>query len=435
MIFTVSKLQQIRSQLNVPGDKSISHRALIINSIANGPSHICNLSFGNDVRSTIKCLKALGVQISTTKNCPNNLINCVEIVGKGLFGLTKPKKPLNAGNSGTTLRLLTGVLSGQNFFSIISGDKSLNNRPMKRIIDPLTEIGAKIQGRINNQYAPLAINGSSLNPPDQIELKVASAQVKSSILLALLISQKKSILIDPFKTRNHTEIMLKSMGVSITQNNQLITIDPSQPKPTNIVVPGDISSAAYWIVAACCHPNATIKINNVGINSTRSAILNILKSMGANIKISNIKNISGEPTADITASSSDLTAIKISPDIIPNLIDELPILCLAACFAKGTSEITGAEELRVKESDRIKSTINGLKQLGVQNIEERPDGMLICGKAKLKGGFCRSYNDHRIAMTMAIGGILAEGTTTISGGKVSSVSYPDFWTQIDSLKN
>jgi len=434
MIFTVSKLQQIRSQLNVPGDKSISHRALIFNSIANGPSHICNLSFGNDVRSTIKCLKALGVHISTTTRCPNNLTNCVEIIGKGLFGLTKPKKPLNAGNSGTTLRLLTGILSGQNFFSIISGDKSLNNRPMKRIIDPLTEMGAKIQGRSNNQYAPLAIQGTSLNPPDQIELKVASAQVKSSILLALLISQKKSILIDPFKTRNHTEIMLKSMGISITQNNQLITIDPSQPKSTNIVVPGDISSAAYWIVAACCHPNATIKINNVGINSTRSAILNILKSMGANIKISNIKNISGEPTADITASSSDLTAIKISPEIIPNLIDELPILCLAACFAKGTSEITGAEELRVKESDRIKSTINGLKQLGVQNIEERPDGMLICGKAKLKGGFCRSYNDHRIAMTMAIGGILAKGTTTISGGEVASVSYPDFWTQIESLK-
>lgn len=434
MIYTVSQIQKIHNQLNVPGDKSVSHRALMLSSIALGPSHICNLSFGKDVLSTIKCLKSLGIDISYPKNCSNTLTNCVEIVGKGLTGLSRPAKPLNAGNSGTTLRLLSGILSGQNFSSIIFGDKSLNNRPMKRIIDPLTLMGAKISGRDNNQFAPLEIEGTSLNPPDTMELKVASAQVKSSIILASLISQKKTIIIDPFTTRNHTELMLKYMGVDISQNNSRITIIPSQPKPNNIIVPGDISSATYWIIAACCHPNATIKINNVGINPTRSAILDILKSMGANINISNIKNISGETIADISANSSNLKAIQINHQIIPNIIDELPILCLAACFAKGTTEITGAEELRVKESDRIKSTISGLKQLGVQNIEERPDGMLIHGETTLKGGFCRSYNDHRIAMTMAIGGILAKGTTTISGGNIASVSYPEFWNQIKSLK-
>ncbi len=424
----------VEGSVTPPGDKSISHRALLLNSISDGTAHITNLCVGDDRSSMIQCLKSLGTQIRKNSSCSiTQSQECFEIKGRPDKLLTEPSRVLNAGNSGTTMRLVTGLLAAQPFFSVITGDRFLNERPMGRIIHPLNSMGANVIGRSNNSLGPLAIQGNRLNGIEYT-LPTPSAQIKSSILIAGLYAQDVTTIHQPSASRNHTELMMKTMGADINIQGLDVSINPSNLSSINVQVPSDISSAAFWIVAASCHPNARIKINGVGINPYRTGILDILSSMGANITIENIREHGKEPCGDITVQSSNLKGTELSGDIIPKIIDELPILALAACFAKGVTTIRDAQELRVKESDRIKSTVQGLTNLGAR-IEELPDGMIIHGEQKLKGGYCKSFGDHRVAMTMGIAGMLSNGETIIDGAEAVNVSYPMFWNTLEKIQS
>ena len=423
---------KIDSTIIPPGDKSISIRAVLLNAISNGNAKISNYCLGADGLSMIRCLRGLGIKIVKSNADSGNSKSGTFIVhGKGPYGFNEPLGILNAGNSGTSMRLLAGLMSSQPNFGIISGDQSLRNRPMTRIIQPLSLMGATIRGRENNSLPPLAIFGGKLQSI-RYKLPVASAQLKSCILVAGLYADGETIIHQPTPSRDHTERMLRSMGAKINIEGNQIGIHRSQLSPIDINVPGDLSAAAFWLVAACCHPSARIKITRVGINPTRTGIIDVLKTMGAKISIDNIGDEGGEPVADIIAESSELTATEIGGEIIPTVIDELPVIALAACFAKGTTIISGAKELRVKESDRIKSTVEGLISLGAK-IEEKPDGMAIKGIQSLTGNLCQSYEDHRIAMTMAIAGLIARGETTVTGAESVNISYPDFWNTLDRL--
>ncbi|MCH8109360.1 MAG: 3-phosphoshikimate 1-carboxyvinyltransferase [Chloroflexi bacterium] len=413
-----------------PGDKSISHRAALLNSIARGNAHVSNFCVGDDRASMLRCLRGLGARIRKHSSCSvTNSDECFEIKGQGLGGLSEPAALLNAGNSGTAMRLISGLLAAQPFLSVISGDRSLRNRPMSRIVRPMTEMGASIMGRSNDSLAPLAIRGGNLHGIDY-EMPVASAQLKSSILIAGLYAKGKTIVRQPAASRDHTERMMTAMGADVKIDGLNVTVRPSELTSLDVRIPADVSGAAFWLVAGLCHPNARIRISGVGINPSRAGVLDVLKSMGARIKIENVREEAGEPSADLIAESSQLEGIEIFGETIPKVIDELPVLALAACFAKGTTVIRDAQEMRVKESDRIHATVEGLTKLGAK-IEERPDGMVIHGGASLNGAECDSFGDHRIAMTMAIAGLLAQGETVISGAESVAVSYPAFW---DTLK-
>ncbi len=427
---TVRFSGQIEGTAVPPGDKSISHRAALLNSIARGNAHVSNFCVGDDRASMLRCLRGLGARIRRHSSCPvTGSDECFEIRGQGPDGLSEPPTLLNAGNSGTTMRLVSGLLAAQPFFSIISGDRSLRNRPMSRIVRPMTEMGAAVIGRSNDSLAPLAIRGGNLHGIDY-ELPVASAQLKSCILIAGLHAEGKTIVHQPAASRDHTERMMAAMGADIAIDGLNVSVRPSELKSLDVRVPADISGAAFWLVAGVCHPNARVRVSGVGINPSRTGMLDVLNSMGAHIRIENIRDEAGEPSADLVAESSQLEATEISGDLIPRVIDELPVLALAACFAKGTTFIKDAQELRVKESDRIRATVDGLSRLGAK-VEERPDGMVIHGGASLNGAECESFGDHRIAMTMAIAGLLAQGETTVSEAEAASVSYPAFW---DTLK-
>ena len=413
-----------------PGDKSISHRAALLNSIARGNAHVSNFCVGDDRVSMLRCLRGLGARIRKHSSCPvTGSDECFEIKGQGLDGLSEPATLLNAGNSGTAMRLISGLLAAQPFLSVISGDSSLRNRPMSRIVRPMTEMGATIMGRSNDSLAPLAIRGGNLHGIDY-EMPVASAQLKSSILIAGLYAEGETTIRQPAASRDHTERMMTAMGADIEIDKLNVTVRPSELTSLDVRVPADVSGAAFWLVAGICHPDARIKISGVGINPSRAGVLDVLKSMGARISIENVRDEAGEPSADLIAESSQLEGIEISGETIPKVIDELPVIALAACFAKGTTVIRDAQELRVKESDRIRATVDGLTRLGAK-VEERPDGMVIHGGASLNGAECESFGDHRIAMTMAIAGLLAQGETVISGAESVAVSYPAFW---DTLK-
>ena len=428
--------QVVRSPRNIegtavpPGDKSISHRAALLNSIARGNAHVSNFCVGDDRASMLRCLRGLGARIRKHSSCSvTNSDECFEIKGQGLGGLSEPAALLNAGNSGTAMRLISGLLAAQPFLSVISGDRSLRNRPMSRIVRPMTEMGASIMGRSNDSLAPLAIRGGNLHGIDY-EMPVASAQLKSSILIAGLYAKGKTIVRQPAASRDHTERMMTAMGADVKIDGLNVTVRPSELTSLDVRIPADVSGAAFWLVAGICHPNARIRISGVGINPSRAGVLDVLKSMGARIKIENVREEAGEPSADLIAESSQLEGVEIFGETIPKVIDELPVLALAACFAKGTTVIRDAQEMRVKESDRIHATVEGLTKLGAK-IEERPDGMVIHGGASLNGAECDSFGDHRIAMTMAIAGLLAQGETVISGAESVAVSYPAFW---DTLK-
>ncbi|MBI4201127.1 MAG: 3-phosphoshikimate 1-carboxyvinyltransferase, partial [Chloroflexi bacterium] len=333
-----------------PGDKSISHRSAILNAMAEGEAVVTNYSPGGDCASTLRCLRALGVPIRRLDS-----ENSFVVLGVGLDGFREPADVLNAGNSGTTMRLLSGLLAGQPFLSIVTGDGSLRSRPMDRIIRPLRQMGARIQGRDGDSKAPLVIRGGDLHGVDYV-LPVASAQLKSCLVLAGLFARGETRLQSPAASRDHTELMLQRMGATLVEDGLTVTVKPGQTlHAMDIQVPADFSSAAYWLVAGVCHPSARVTVTNVGINPTRTGLLDALKAMGARLTVSNPRSQGGEEVADVTAESSDLTATEIGGDMIPRLLDEGPVLALAACFARGTTVIRDAQELRVKESDRIKT--------------------------------------------------------------------------------
>lgn len=422
-----NQAQSLQGNITIPGDKSISHRALMLGAIASGETIIRGLLLGEDPRSTAKCFQAMGAQISELNS------EQVRVMGVGEKGLQEPFEVLDAGNSGTTMRLMLGLLASQSgkFFSV-TGDDSLKTRPMSRVIKPLQEMGAIIYGRNNHQNAPLAVVGQNLKPI-HYHSPIASAQVKSCILLAGLMSEGKTTVTEPALSRDHSERMLHAFGgkLEIDKDTHSVTIEGGTPlQGQTVIVPGDISSAAFWLVAGAITPDSELTITNVGINPTRTGILEALEMMGADITIINERETAGEPVADLRVKTSKLKACTLSGAIIPRLIDEIPILAVAGCFAEGTTIIKDAEELRVKESDRLAVMALELGKMGAK-ITELPDGLEITGGNPLQGAEVDSYTDHRIAMSLAIASLNAKGTTTINRAEAVSISYPTF---VDTLK-
>ena len=415
----------LNANLSLPGDKSVSHRALILNAIASGEAKITGISDGEDVLSTMRCLQGLGVRIS-----PENDHSTLRVHGcRG--SLVEPGDVLDAGNSGTSMRLLSGLVAGQPFLSVLTGDSSLRSRPMDRIVHPLRLMGAQILARHNHSLAPLVIQGGTLKGIEYT-MPVASAQVKSSIMLAGLSAQGETVLHQPARSRDHTERMVKAMGGEVEEDGLSLLVRPGQLSAVDVDVPGDISAAAFWIVAAACHPDAKIVIRGVGVNPTRAGILEAMTAMGARLAQVNLRTEGGEPVADLVVESSGLSGLEIGGDMIPRIIDELPVLVVAACFAGGITIIRDAQELRVKESDRISTIVREMSRLGAE-IEERSDGMVIQGTGRLKGGKCRSHGDHRLAMALGVAGLLAEGETTVDGAQAATVSYPRFWQDMEEI--
>jgi 3-phosphoshikimate 1-carboxyvinyltransferase len=417
--------KSLRGDITTPGDKSISHRALILNSMAKGKARVENLSSGDDVLSTMSCLRALGVEITGDGDV-------YTVGGVGPDGFRSPSDVLDAGNSGTTMRLMGGLLAAQPFFSVITGDESLRSRPMGRLINPLRHMGADIWGRRNDSLAPLAIKGRRLKGITY-KMPVASAQIKSAILIAGLFAEGRTAITEPSVSRDHTERMISALGVKITRDDRTIELMPSIPRaPVDVMVPGDISSAAFWLVAGAVHPDAKLRIMNVGINPTRAGIIDVLVEMGAKLKVDRVTKEGGEPVADVSIETSQLIGIRIRGNMIPRIIDEIPLVALAAACANGNTVIRGAQELRVKESDRIHTTVTELSKIGVK-IEELPDGMVIHGGGDIKGGECQSYGDHRLAMTLGIASLVSRGEIMIHDAEAVTVSYPGFWEELDRI--
>lgn len=413
---------------SIPGDKSISHRALILASAAQGISRIKGVSLCKDCLSTLGCLRAIGAEIKLEKDE-------AVITGKGLSLLSEPEKTLNCQNSGTTARLLSGILSASGFNCILTGDASLKARPMKRIIEPLILMGAKINSP-DGAHLPLYIKGRPLKGIDYFS-KIASAQVKSAILFAGIYAEGKTTVSEPRLSRNHSEIMLKGFGVDI-RTGRLGSAYFASVSGCNrlyaqaMTVPGDISSAAYFMAAALIMPGLHLIIKNVGINPTRDGVIRVFREMGAKINLLEVHNLDTEPYADIEIKSSKLHGIRIEGEIIPSLIDEIPIICAVACFAEGKTVIREASELKVKESDRIKVMCSELAKLGA-DITEVEDGMIIKGEKKLHAAEIDSYNDHRIAMTFAVLNLALDGKIKIKGRECVDVSYPEFYTDIKKI--
>jgi 3-phosphoshikimate 1-carboxyvinyltransferase len=427
----VKRPSAVGGEVTPPGDKSISHRAAILNSLANGTARVTNFAPGADCASTLSCLRALGVKITTISTDPP----AMEVQGVGVKGFTEPDSVLDAGNSGTTMRLLTGLLAGQAFFAVITGDASLCSRPMGRVIHPLRLMGGRIYGRNRDTLAPLAIKGQELRGLDY-NLPVASAQIKSAMLIAGLFSQQKgrTVVREPAVSRDHTERMLQAMGVNVTVEGRVVTLMPpaGPPKAIDIQVPGDISSAAYWLALGAIHPNAKFRIKGTGVNPTRTGIIDVLLKMGARIKVENERVFNNEPVADLVVESSELTAVDIGGDLVPRLIDEVPVLAVAACLAKGTTVIKDAAELRVKETDRIAFLVSELSKMGA-NVGELPDGIIIRGGGKLNGAKCSSHGDHRMAMALGVAGAVADGETLVEDAEVVDISYPGYWQEFDRV--
>ena len=346
-------------------------------------------------------------------------------------GLSEPADVLYSGNSGTTMRLVSGLLASQPFFSVINGDSSLRRRPMKRILLPLSQMGADVSGRGGGSLAPLAFNGGGLCGIEY-EMPIASAQLKSCILIAGMYAEGETSVVQPAESRDHTERMMTAMGAEVDNNGLRVAVRPSSLKSLDIQVPSDISGAAFWLVAGAAHPNARVTVKGVGINPSRTGVLDVLREMGANIRVENVREDGNEPSADLVAESSDLRGIEIGGDIIPRVIDELPVLAMAASQASGRSIFRDAAELRVKESDRISATVDGLAALGAQ-ISETEDGMVIEGGSRLTGSRVKSHGDHRIAMTMAVAGLISNGDTLIEESEAADVSYPEFWNTLEVL--
>jgi len=424
---TVRAARRLRGTIEPPGDKSISHRAAVLNAIAQGEATVDNFQTGADCLATIRCLRALGARIESPA------AGALRVQGTGRSGLREATAVLNAANSGTTLRLLAGLLAAQPFFSVLTGDASLRSRPMERIVDPLRAMGARIQGRAGGTRPPLAIEGGRLRGIRH-RLPVASAQVKSALTLAGLYADGETVLEEPAPSRDHTERMLRAMGAVIVagEGGQRVSPLTGELTPLSLRVPGDISAAAFWMVAAAAHPDAELRLTGVGVNPSRSGILDALRAMGARIAVEEERTWGCEPVADIVVHSSRLRGTVIEGALIPRLVDEVPALAVAACLAEGETLVRDAGELRVKESDRIRATARELRRLGA-HIQELPDGMVIRGVGNLRGAACGSHGDHRLAMALAVAGLLAAGETTVRGAEAVAVSYPSFWDDVDRV--
>ena len=428
---TLTRKNNLQGTLTVPGDKSISHRAVMFGALAEGTTTIHGFLKGADCLSTIDCFRKMGIQIEEKDQT-------IYVHGKGLHGLNESKEILDVGNSGTTTRLISGILAGQNFPSVLSGDASLNARPMQRIMTPLSMMNADITSCKDNGCAPLTIKGKPLRAI-HYESPVASAQVKSCVLLAGLYADGETSVTEPALSRDHTERMLRSFGANVRSQGRTCTITPPETLHSqHIEIPGDISSAAFFIVAGLITPGSEIHIQNVGINDTRAGILKVCEAMGGSISYENIREEGGEPVADLTVRSSALHGTVIEGDIIPTLIDELPVIALMACFAEGTTVIRDAHELRVKESDRIEIVSQNLLAMGADVIPT-DDGFLINSRTakggipKLHGASIECAMDHRIAMTFAVAGINADNETVITDSQCVDVSYPNFFSQLEAL--
>ncbi len=409
--------------ITVPGDKSISHRAVMFGALAQGTTHITGFLMGEDCLSTIDCFRKMGVAIEVSEQE-------VVVHGVGLHGLQSPAETLYTGNSGTTTRLLSGILAGQDFSCTMTGDASIQKRPMGRVIKPLREMGAQIDG-VDGNFCPLTLGGGQLHGISYT-LPVASAQLKSAVLLAGLYAEGNTTVIEPAPSRDHTERMLRALGVEIQTDGNTITLTPPQElHAKDIAVPADISSAAFFLVAGAIVPGSELTIRNVGINPTRTGILDVLREMGADITMSNVTD-DAEPTADLTVRHSKLHGTTIGGDIIPRLIDELPVIAVAAAFAAGETVICDAQELKVKESNRIAAMVSELSKAGAC-VEETEDGMIVRGGTPLHGASFATYKDHRIAMSMAICALACAGESEILDPSVVAISYPDFFDTLHTL--
>lgn len=424
-----TNIHALRGEIAVPGDKSISHRAVMFGALANGTTRVTNFLTGEDCLSTIDCFRKMGVAITQQGNE-------VIIEGKGIDGLKEPTHILNVGNSGTTTRLLLGILAACPFHACLIGDDSIAKRPMDRVTKPLKQMGAHIDGREQGRYTPLAIRGGQLQPITY-HSPVASAQVKSAILLAGLHADGTTTVIEPHQSRDHTERMLRAFGADVRVDGLSVSITGRQTlRAIDIEVPGDISSAAFFLVAGAIVPNSEITLKHVGINPTRTGIIDVLKDMGADVSIENVRHEESEPVADITVRTSTLKATRIGGDIIPRLIDEIPIIALLATQAEGTTVITDANELKVKETDRIATVVSELRKLGA-HIEATEDGMIIHGKTPLHANdvLVDSYGDHRIGMMLAIASCITKGHVTLQRPEAIAVSYPTFFDHLRILQS
>lgn len=419
-----TNVTSIRGMISVPGDKSISHRSIMFGSIAEGRTTVEHFLPGADCLSTIACFKDLGVSIEQKGTS-------VYIEGKGFAGLKEPEGVLDVGNSGTTIRLMMGILSGRPFHTVLMGDESIAKRPMTRVVNPLREMGARIEGRRNGELTPLSITGSKMQGI-RYELPVASAQVKSAILLAGLQAEGRTIVVEPEKTRDHTERMIVEFGGTVSREGNEISVEGNQHfKGTSIYVPGDISSAAFFMVAAAITEDSEVILKNVGLNPTRTGIIDVMKNMGADIHVEVTHN-DAEPYGDITVRSSRLKATVIEGDLIPRLIDELPVIALLAVKAEGTTIIKDASELKVKETNRIDTVADELSSIGA-DIVPTDDGLIIKGGSSLSGGRVSSHGDHRIGMMLAVAGLLVEDELILENPEAIQVSYPTFFEDLHTI--
>jgi 3-phosphoshikimate 1-carboxyvinyltransferase len=417
VIATVRKAQRLEGEVRLPGDKSISHRALILGTLADGWTRIHGLSTGDDVQSTAACLRALGAEIEDSA-----------VRGFGLDGVREAAGPLDCGNSGTTMRLLAGVLAAQGFISELTGDESLTRRPMDRVVKPLMEMGA------HAEWPPLRVGGKLPLHGIEYEMPVASAQVKSALLLAGLFAEGTTAVIEPVRTRDHTELMLKAMGVDIRWDGIRVEVSKAHKlEARDIEVPGDLSAASFWMVAAGLVPGSTLRLQGTGVNPTRTAFLELLREIGFSIEVSGERASSGEPVADLEVSTAaDLRAVNVDGGMAAEMIDELLVLAVAATQLPGESRISGAAELHVKESDRVAAMAEGLAAMGA-HITALDDGWTISGPSQLQAARVRSHGDHRIAMALAVAGLLADGVTEIEDAECVEISYPGFFDQLESL--
>ncbi len=424
---TILPTRSLRGEFVVPGDKSISHRSIMFASLAKGESRVRGLLRGEDCLSTLKAFQSMGIEV--VEKSDNELI----IQGRGLDGLQEPVDVIDCGNSGTTMRLMSGILAAQPYFSVLTGDQYLRQRPMGRVIDPLGQMGARILGRDGNTKAPLGINGGGLIPTDY-HSPIASAQVKSALLLAGMQIDGTTTVFEPHLSRDHSERMLRYFGAQIESfdGGARVTGRVSL-EGREVEVPGDISSAAFFLVAGLIVPGSELLLKNVGVNPTRSGIIDVLQQMGGSIELLNLRESSGEPVADLLVKSSDLKGIKIGGGLVPRAIDEFPVVCVAAAFADGVTEIRDAKELRVKETDRIAAMCDTLGKLGAQ-IEPLEDGMRITGGVPLTGGVVKSFGDHRIAMSLAVAALQARGEVIIENTGCTATSFPNFWELLSSIQ-
>ena len=422
---TIHPLDKLEANITVPGDKSISHRSVMIGAIANGLTEINNFLPGEDCLSTVRCVRQLGIEVQELS--PTHL----RVTGRGPEGLTEPNDIMDAGNSGTTIRLISGILAGQDFFSVLTGDASIRRRPMARIADPLRQMGAQVWGRSEGRFAPLAIRGGQLRGINY-STPVASAQIKSAILLAGLYAQGETVVSEPALSRDHTEKMLQAFGASIQTHGLSTFIKPSSLTARPVIVPSDISSAAFFLVAGAIIPGSHLTVAKVGLNPTRTGILEVLEEMGANLTITNVTESSGELMGDITVHGQGLRGTVIGGDLIPRLIDEIPVLAVAAAAATGKTVIKDAAELKVKESNRLLAVATELARFGA-DVQETSDGLIIKGARHFTGAVCESYHDHRIAMACALMGLISSGPTTIRGAECIDISFPGFQSVLNSL--